>query len=190
MIAVPILGRIERDDADGPFGRFARSLHAAARALQADGFFAANRSLLGRMDDVERGLEDASVLRRTLPAAQRLLSTWGGVGNEKVYLGRGGWLFYRPGVDYLTGPGFLSPAVLERRRRSGPGWQEAPQPDPRRAILDFHRQLTERGIRLLVMPVATKAMVHPDALAPGFHVEGEALESLHNPSFVLIPIEF
>ena len=72
------------------------------------------------MDAFERGLEDASTLRRALPAAQQLMSAWGGVGNEQVYLGRDGWLFYRPGVDYLTGPGFLSPAVLERRRRSGP----------------------------------------------------------------------
>ncbi len=183
LIAVPLAGGIG-GDAGSAFGRFARSLPGRpdpAISL-ADGLLAANRSLLARMDDFERGLEDASVLRRALPAAQRLLSTLG-AGNEKVYLGRGGWLFYRPGVDYLTGPGFLSSAVLERRRRSGPGWQEAPQPDPRRAILDFHRQLADRGVGLLVMPVPTKAMIYPDALAPAFPVDEGALASLQNPSF-------
>ena len=179
LVAVPLVGGIE-DGAGEPFGRFARSLPNLGRT---GGLIAANRSLLARMDDFERGLEDASVLRRALPATQRLLSTWGGVGNEKVYLGRDGWLFYRPGVDYLTGPGFLSTAVLERRRRSGPGWQEAPQPDPRRAILDFHRQLADREIGLLVMPVPTKATVYPDALAPGFAADGGALRTLQNPSF-------
>ncbi len=179
LLAVPLAAAI-RGDTGRPFGRFARSLPAI---LPAESLLAANRSLLARMDDFERGLEDASVLRRALPAAQRLLSTWGGVGNEKVYLGHDGWLFYRPGVDYLTGPGFLAPAVLERRRRSGPGWQSATQPDPRRAILDFHRQLAERGVRLLVMPVPTKAMVYPDALAPGFPADERMLGALQNPSF-------
>ncbi len=188
LLAVPLAGGIG-GDAGGAFGRFARSLPGRPDPAisPAAGWLAANRSLLARMDDFERGLEDGSVLRRALPAAQRLLSGWGGVGNEKVYLGRDGWLFYRPGVDYLTGPGFLAPAVLERRRRSGPGWQDAPQPDPRRAILDFHRQLADRGVSLLVMPVPTKAMIYPDALVPGLPVDAlaarVALASLQNPSF-------
>jgi hypothetical protein len=32
-----------------------------------------------------------------------------GVGNEQACVGRDGWLFYRPDVEYITGPPFLTP---------------------------------------------------------------------------------
>ena len=34
--------------------------------------------------------------RRILSPTQLLLTRWGGTGNEKAYVGREGWLFYRP----------------------------------------------------------------------------------------------
>ena len=43
------------------------------------------------------------------------MTGWLGAGNERVYVGRDGWLFYRPDVEYLTGRGFLDPAQIERR---------------------------------------------------------------------------
>jgi len=92
-----------------------------------------NRRLEEDMDDFERSLEDSSLLMETtLPPVQWLLAGWGGAGNEKVYVGRLGWLFYRPGFDYLVGPPFLDPSVLERQRRAGPSWSEPPEGDPRR----------------------------------------------------------
>ncbi|MEE8522979.1 MAG: hypothetical protein V3T72_03525 [Thermoanaerobaculia bacterium] len=176
VVAVPSI-QPSRGSADGPFTRFAGSL---AEVLAADGWLAANRSLLASMDELERGLERDSVLMRSaLPTAQQLLSAWGGVGNEKVYLGDDGWLFFRPGVDYSTGPPFLDPAVLERRARSGESWQNPPQPDPLAAVLDFHRQLESRGIRLLVLPAPTKAMIYPEKLRSSTSADA----SFHNPAF-------
>ena len=56
----------------------------------------------------ENALEDESVLGRTLrPPAQWMLSGYLGAGNERAYVGRDGWLFYRPDLEYLTGTGFL-----------------------------------------------------------------------------------
>ena len=47
-------------------------------------------------------LEETSFLRHwLLPPAQELLCRVG-AGNEEVYLGRDGWLFYRFDVDHLT----------------------------------------------------------------------------------------
>ncbi|MEM9593691.1 MAG: hypothetical protein AAGD06_05485 [Acidobacteriota bacterium] len=153
----------------------------------AAGPFDVNRRLLESFDAFERRLEDGSpLLAVTLPVAQRLFLALG-LGNEDVIPGHGdageGWLLYGPGLDHVLGPPFLDPAVLERRRRSGPSWRPPPQPDPLPALLDFHRQLTDRGIDLVVVPTPTKAMLHPGILAPSLEVGGEPVGGLLNPSF-------
>jgi hypothetical protein len=139
-------------------------------------------TLLPKVDAIkafETGLEENSVsCRFLLPRTQYLLARFGGAGNEKVYIGREGWLFYRPEVDYLTEPGFLSPQQLRNRTRIG---REASQPDPRKAILQFHEQLARRGIQLIVIPMPSKAMVDPDRFTRRY----DALRNvLQNPSFM------
>ncbi len=124
--------------------------------------FAANRVLLREIALFEDQLEDDSLLGRAVrPMVQTLLDRLG-VGNEQAYVGREGWLFFRPGIDYLTGPGFLDNIVLARRAASGDEWQPAPQPDPRKALTDFHRALAQRGVTLVVMPTPIKPMIHPE----------------------------
>ena len=59
----------------------------------------------------ENALEDQAIVGQTLrPPAQSVLSHWLGAGNERVYIGRDGWVFYRPDVEYLTAHGFLERA--------------------------------------------------------------------------------
>jgi len=112
-----------------------------------------------RIKEFETSLEEASVISAcVMPRTQEILTGLGGAGNEKAYCGRGPWLFYRPEVDYLTGRGFLDPAGLQQRSRGN----EPVQPDPREAVLDFARQLKARGIELVLMPVPSKPMVHPE----------------------------
>ncbi|HXE80394.1 MAG TPA: hypothetical protein VNK41_06565, partial [Vicinamibacterales bacterium] len=56
----------------------------------------ANRQALSALSAFENALEDESVLGRTLrPVTQALVTAWLGAGNERVYKGTGGWLFYR-----------------------------------------------------------------------------------------------
>lgn len=132
---------------DGPF--FSRLL-------------ASNRVLLREINQFEDNLEDDSLLGQAVrPVVQSLLARLG-VGNEQAYVGCDDWLFFRPGIDYLTGPGFLDENVLARRAASGDEWQPAPQPDPRKALFDFQRSLQERGITLVVMPTPIKPMIHPE----------------------------
>lgn len=127
---------------------------------------AVNRRLLREMHDWETALEENSIVGRAVrPPIQYLLARWLGAGNEQVYCGRDHWLFFRPDVDYLTAPGFLESAVMQRRAASGKEWQSPPRPDPRPAILDFQRQLAERGIRLVLMPTPVKPMIHPERFA-------------------------
>lgn len=163
----------------------------AIETLKRDGAFRAgylmNATLLKGMVAYETALEDESrVAKWLLPPMQSLLVGRLGAGNEQAYCGRApgfpphpnGWLFYRPEVDYLTGPGFLDPKVLAARARRGDEWNPAPQPDPIQAILAFHEALAARGIALVLLPAPGKSMVYPDEFSGRMH--GGPLE---NPSF-------
>lgn len=142
---------------------------------------AANRTLLAAFRDVERALEhDSQVGRWLRPPTQAFVTGRLGAGNERVYPGRDGWLFFRADVEYITGPGFLEFSVLQRRQRSAAEWESLPHPDPRPAILQFARDLAARGITLIVMPVPLKPGVHAGQLARS---AGEPGEGLHNPSY-------
>jgi alginate O-acetyltransferase complex protein AlgJ len=129
---------------------------------------AANAITQTELSAFERGLENESLLARSLrPSAQLALTRWFGGGNERVYPGRDGWLFYRPDVDYVTGHGFLDPDQIRRRMNAAPELM-VPQPDPRAAIVRFRDDLEARGIALIVVPTPVKAGVHPEMLARGY----------------------
>jgi len=133
-----------------------------------------------RIKDFDASLEEASVISACVrPRTQAWLTGLGGAGNEKAYCGRGPWLFYRPEVDYLTGPGILEPAVLRQRSRGG----RAVQPDPRAAIVDFGRQLKTRGIDLILMPVPSKPMIHPEHFTARFDEWSGALQNASYEQF-------
>lgn len=163
LSAVPEV-RNEFQQAEGPW--FARVL-------------VANRALLRAMDRFEDDLEDASALgQRVRPWMQQALARLG-AGNEQALVGRDGWLFFRPGLEYLTGPGFLEPRQIARRAVAAESWLPAPQPDPRVALIDFHRQLESRDIQLVVLPTPVKATIHPEQFSAGL----DPMVPLDNPSF-------
>jgi alginate O-acetyltransferase complex protein AlgJ len=129
------------------------------------------------INEFEKGLKETSVLTESLLSpAQYVLTDYLGVGNEKAYVGRDGWLFYRPDVDYLTDDGFLT-----KKHLTAASHAQDIQPDPIKAILDFKRQLAARGITLVVMPMPTKPMIEPEKLV-GPKATGMQLQ---NPSFGL-----
>jgi alginate O-acetyltransferase complex protein AlgJ len=139
---------------------------------------AANHHLLKTIDDYESRLQDESLLSHgLLPPTQQALAQLAGLGNEKAYLGRDGWLFYRPSIDYLTGPGFLDPLALAKRAKTGKSYATPPQPDARRAIIDFARQLRHRGIALVVVPAPGKAAIHPEKLSQRYDDSAALLEN-------------
>jgi alginate O-acetyltransferase complex protein AlgJ len=115
---------------------------------------------------VEEDLEKASTVRAFVrPRVQALLTRWGGFGNSKAVVGRGGWLFYGPGVAAVGGPGFLDLGVQRARQKAAlDAGDPALFPDPRPAILDFARFLARRGIALVVLLVPDKAGLQPNEL--------------------------
>lgn len=101
----------------------------------------------------ERDLEDASELaKRVRPWAQFAQLDWLQDGGEKVVLGKDGWLFYGPGVQYLT-----------ERPDARKGHSTVRQ--ALAAVVSFRDALAARNIRLLVMPVPNKESVYPERLS-------------------------
>jgi hypothetical protein len=142
---------------------------------------AVNRSLLAGFDAFESALEQESVVGRVLrPPTQLAMSGWLGAGNERVYVGRDGWLFYRPDVEYATGAAFLSPRQQARRVRAASEWQAPPQPDPLQAIRALKLDLDARGIALVVVPTPVKPTVQPAELASAYAGYDAPVQ---NPSF-------
>ncbi len=140
-----------------------------------------NRAVLASLSEFETALEDQSPVGRFLrPPVQAVLSGALGAGNERVYIGRDGWLFYRPDVEYVTGRGFLDPSQMARREAETSEFETAPAPDPRPAIRQLAADLAARGITLVLMPTPVKPTVHPGALASALDSTAAPVQ---NPSY-------
>lgn len=101
----------------------------------------------------ERNLGEASWFgNRLRPRMQYLEFLVLRKAGSKAMLGRDGWLFYRPGVEYLVEPWPLSQNAAAGER------------NPVVAILEFCDQLAARGIELVVVPIPGKASVYPEML--------------------------
>jgi alginate O-acetyltransferase complex protein AlgJ len=91
-------------------------------------------------------------------------------GNDKVIVGREGFLFFRKEVDMASGPGFLS-RRSHARRGAGEDVSGKAASDPVAAIVDYDRQLRARGIHLLFVPLPLKPFLYPEHLWPGYPAE-------------------
>ncbi|MGE0453976.1 MAG: hypothetical protein AB7O37_11365 [Vicinamibacteria bacterium] len=182
LALVPVGMEIARDlrsGAGAPWGELRGAPAAAWREARASGLLAGNARLLGALSAFESALEDRSLLaRRALPDVQAFLTRRLGAGNEQVVVGRKGWLYFRPAIDSLTGPGFLKPEALARQAAAARTGKPSRKPDPIPALARFAAQLAERGIGLVVVPVPVKASLHPEGLAPAL-VDAVPIE---NPS--------
>ena len=141
-------------------GAVAAAGTAAPPAGVIDRVRTANRTLLARLRQLEDRLADESVVGRYVrPWVQRRMTGWLGAGTAQVEVGSGGWLYYRPDIDHVTGRGFLSPHHLARRAAEGDTLAPASHPDPRPALLALGEALRRRGVRLVVMPTPVKPSV-------------------------------
>jgi alginate O-acetyltransferase complex protein AlgJ len=134
----------------------------------------------------EDSLQDQSLaIRFFQPRAQEWLTSWGRCGTTQIVVGREDWLFYRPGIDSVTGPGFLDPQTLRHRVRN---WRDAAAadavvPDPRPAILEFQQQIEAAGARLILLPIPDKASLHAAELC-GRRVAAAPAQNLSFAQFV------
>jgi len=98
-------------------------------------------------NDLEKSCRLAEKLRPSVQYVQFLLL---GEMGDKSLMGRSGWFFYKPAVEYLIEP---LPAD------SGYG-----RADVLSTIISFRDQLAQLGIKLLVVPAPNKASIYPEML--------------------------
>ncbi len=104
----------------------------------------------------ETAMEDNSIVAGTVRPWYQLLSTrLAGMGNAKVVMGRDGWLFYRPSVNYIVQP------ESNFHRELG----------PLPAIISFHQALKDQGVDLLLLPIPGKAAIYPEYLSRRYDTE-------------------
>jgi alginate O-acetyltransferase complex protein AlgJ len=143
------------------------------------------RGLLARsrLHDFEDGLVSGSVLKKFFqPITQEWITRWGGFGNDKVVVGRGGWLYYQPGLAYVTGPDFLDRSFQQRVvKKAADAGNTPPTPDPMPALLQLNQDCIRFGIHLVLLPVPDKVMLQPFPLMP-FGGRG-VLRVPNNPGF-------
>ncbi|MBN1760700.1 MAG: hypothetical protein JW863_20395 [Chitinispirillaceae bacterium] len=131
-------------------------IHALLRGIFRETLF--NRQYLRAY---EKELEDRSIfilaIRPVMQLVRYALLEDAGV---KAMTGRNGWLFYRPGIEYL-----YRPSVYDPRSRSVDYNDKAINDDPVAIIADFRDQLAERNVELMVVIVPGKGSIYPDLLS-------------------------
>jgi alginate O-acetyltransferase complex protein AlgJ len=116
-----------------------------------------------RLRQFEDDLEQASYAKEsTQPRVQQWLTRFGRVGNKRAVVGFGGWLYYKPGIAFLGGPGFLDEGTVASREKAAlDGGEPEIHADPRPAIFAFRDALARRNIQLILFPVPDKSMLQP-----------------------------
>lgn len=81
--------------------------------------------------------------------------------NTPVLAGEHGWFCLTANLRLLAAEKFWGDAASKISRSRNPKWA-----DPIPAIVDFHRQLEQRKIKLLLLPIPPKAAIYPDKFFP------------------------
>jgi len=109
---------------------------------------------------------DRSVVAKAVRAKmlQNQFDLFGDAGS-KALVGKDGWLFYRPDVEYLAQPDFRDERFYLGTFDTLVDGKRVNVRNPLVAIRDVHRQLSARGIRLLVVPIPGKPSIYPEKLS-------------------------
>jgi len=130
----------------------------------------------GRLHEIEKSLEESSMfVVRLRPGVQEALTKFFGAGNEQAQPGRDGWLFFRKDLDYVNGKAFLDP-VVQKARAS----RDRVAADPVAAVVQFHKQLEIRNIKLILLPVPVKPTIEGHRLSGA---PDAGVRARHNASF-------
>jgi len=132
---------------------YARGESAVFAPLSVDPVYATPISRMSALvHEIEVRIDERSGLARSLrPRTQEFLTGTLRYGNEKVIVGRDGWLFYRGDIDHL----------LSRDN------SQAFSGDPLAEIVAFRDALAQRGVALVLVPVPLQPTIHPEHLVAG-----------------------
>jgi SGNH hydrolase-like domain, acetyltransferase AlgX len=121
----------------------------------------------GSLKQFEESLARDSVLgTRARLLYRECLMRWLDQGNEKIVVGRDGFVFFLQEIEMAAGPGFLG-----RRSAGARGTDPAAKrvsTDALGAIVDFKRQLRATGIHLVFVPIPVKPFIYPEQVWPDY----------------------
>lgn len=114
----------------------------------------------------DRESRDRSVVAKAVRARmlQSQFDLFGDAGS-KALVGRDGWLFYRPDVEYLVQPDFRDERFYLGTFDTLVDGRRVNVRNPLVAIRDVRDQLAKRGIRLVVVPIPGKPSIYPEKLS-------------------------
>ncbi|MEC5126943.1 hypothetical protein VSU19_09290 [Verrucomicrobiales bacterium BCK34] len=117
-------------------------------------------SLQSRLKHLEDRVKSLSFFVNERPADQSFMEDVFREGNAKVYIGQDDWLYYRPDLEAVFGKGplYVEPSSVAREKVADT-WEP-----PLDVIEGFAKQLDERGIELVIVPVPTKPMLSRSGL--------------------------
>jgi alginate O-acetyltransferase complex protein AlgJ len=96
-------------------------------------------------------------------------------GSKTAVEGRDGWILHGGEVHYLNAGSFIGENAPQANRSAPPE-----RADPVPVIVDFHRQLQERGIELYFVPVPVRSTIYPESvLGPEPFTDRKTIPNLH-----------
>ena len=103
-----------------------------------------------------------------------------GNAGAKAVVGKDGWLFYRPDVEFLVRPRMDQERFFLGSFDTMVDGKRVNVKSPLVAIRDVNRQLAARGIHLVVIPVPGKPTIYPEKLSGG------TVDSSCSPTLMLL----
>lgn len=129
--------------------------NTSLRETGAGGEAAAPGGLRDWLARIEKKAKSLPVLEKWRKSDQVLMSRFFGEGNQRVFAGDDGWLYYRSDLEAVFGKGpYYEEPLSVARERFDRKWQS-----PLPVITAFARELAKRDTGLILVPVPTKAMV-------------------------------
>ncbi len=110
----------------------------------------------------EKEMENSSIFETSIRPVMFFVkyALFGDLG-EKGVAGKNAWFFYKNDVDYV-----IRPSVLDKRSIIVDPNDKVVTDDPVAAIVTFKKQLSDRGIDLIVVLMPAKPSIYPDVLNP------------------------
>ena len=149
-----------------PLSQFINELHSGEPLQEFDVFKQIPK--IENLRAYENNLNDSSVIAQKIrPLYQWFTTLFAKRGNGKVVIGKNGWLFYRPGIDYIIKPA----STFDR--------DMGPLP----AIIAFHETLKAQGVDLILLPVPGKATIYPEYLSKRYKMDSGPPDNFHTSEF-------
>ncbi|MDF1740204.1 MAG: hypothetical protein P1U86_13670 [Verrucomicrobiales bacterium] len=124
-------------------------------------------SMQSRLKQLEDRVKRLSFFENERPADQSFMEEVFREGNAKAYIGQDDWLYYRPELEAVFGKGpFYEEPSSVAREKVAETWEA-----PLDVIEGFAKQLDERGLELVIVPVPTKPMLARSGLGLGESVD-------------------